>query len=122
MSENEQNKKRKKTKIKFGFDTDMINLNLEQLVPLKAIPSALKASKKFQQILTSIREVGIIEPPAVTPDRSLKGRYLLLDGHIRVEALKEFGQTSVICLVSKMMNLLLSIVTSAGFRLSRNIR
>lgn len=64
-------------------------------------PPGLRTSRKFQQILTSVREVGIIEPPAVVPDCSLKGRYLLLDGHVRIQVLKELGHTSVMCLVSK---------------------
>lgn len=93
-------KKRSKSQIRLGFDTDTIELNLDQIIPIKMIPSGLKTSRKFHQILTSIREVGIIEPPAVVPDRSLKGRYLLLDGHLRIEALKELGISSVVCLVS----------------------
>lgn len=93
-------KKRSKSQIRLGFDTDTVELNLDQIIPIKMIPSGLKTSRKFHQILTSIREVGIIEPPAVVPDRSLKGRYLLLDGHLRIEALKELGISSVVCLVS----------------------
>lgn len=93
-------KKRSKSQIRLGFDTDTIELNLDQIIPIKMIPSGLKTSRKFHQILTSIREVGIIEPPAVVPDRSLKGRYLLLDGHLRIEALKELEISSVVCLVS----------------------
>lgn len=93
-------KKRSKSQIRLGFDTDTVELNLDQIVPIKIIPPGSKASRKFHQILTSIREVGIIEPPAIVPDRSLKGRYLLLDGHLRIEALKELGQTTVTCLVS----------------------
>lgn len=93
-------KKRSKSKISFGFDTDTIEIPFDKIIPVKVIPPGLKASRKFHQILTSIREVGIIEPPAVVPDRSLKGRYLLLDGHVRIEALKELGHTSVTCLVS----------------------
>lgn len=93
-------KKRPKSQIRLGFNTDTVELSLDQIIPIKMIPAGLKSSRKFHQILTSIREVGIIEPPAVVPDRSLKGRYLLLDGHLRVEALKELGLTYVECLIS----------------------
>ena len=93
-------KKRSKSKVSLGFDTDTIEIPFDKIIPVKVIPPGLKTSRKFHQILTSIREVGIIEPPAVVPDRSFKGRYLLLDGHVRIEALKELGHTSVICLVS----------------------
>jgi hypothetical protein len=44
--------------------------------------------------------VGIIEPPVVARIRKEPGRYLLLDGHLRVEVLKDMGQTEVSCLIS----------------------
>lgn len=58
---------------------------------------AAHRSPKYRQILASIREVGIIEPPVVSRSH---GKYILLDGHMRVEALKELGETDVTCLVS----------------------
>jgi ParB-like chromosome segregation protein Spo0J len=58
----------------------------------------LRKSRRYKQIMVSIREVGIIEPPVVAPDN--KGRYMLLDGHLRIEALKEIGEAEVTCLVS----------------------
>lgn len=96
-----QKKKRGKTPIRLGFETDTIELRLDQIIPLKIVSQGMRGSRKFRQILASIREVGIIEPPAVTPDRSMKGRYILLDGHFRIECLKELGQENVTCLVSK---------------------
>ena len=35
-----------------------------------------------------------------TRDRSSRGKYLLLDGHLRLEALKDMGVVEVVCLVS----------------------
>lgn len=85
--------------ISIGFDTETIDLSIDQIVPLKVISDAARRSAKFQQILASIREVGIIEPPVVSAASS-KGRYMLLDGHLRIEILKNLGETEVTCLVS----------------------
>lgn len=85
--------------IKLGFESRTIELRLNQIVPLKAVTPAARASGKFQQIETSIREVGIIEPPVVSPD-GRTGKYLLLDGHLRLEALRSMGEEKVVCLVS----------------------
>ncbi len=86
-----------KGEIKIGFDTETINLHLVQIVPIKIITPAARTSLKYQQILASIREVGIIEPPVVSKS---KDGYILLDGHLRIEALKEIGETEVSCLIS----------------------
>lgn len=88
------------TEIKVGFDKETVDLRLDQIVAVKVIPPAALKSTKFQQVLTSIREVGIIEPPVVHRDEKLKGKFILLDGHLRVAALKELGETEVTCLVS----------------------
>lgn len=87
--------------IKLGFDTNTVNLRLDQLIPIKMVSASTRTSPKFQQIVASIKEVGIIEPPAVTPDKQNPARYILLDGHMRIEALKEIGETEVTCLISK---------------------
>lgn len=86
--------------IAIGFDLQIIRLQVEQIVPLKFLTDATRKGSKFQQILASIREVGVIEQPVVTPDPQTKGRYMLLDGHLRLEVLKELGETEVACLVS----------------------
>lgn len=85
--------------IKLGFESHTIELQLHQIIPVKVITPAARASGKFQQIETSIREVGIIEPPVVAPDGK-SNKYLLLDGHLRLEALRAMGADTVVCLVS----------------------
>jgi hypothetical protein len=86
--------------MKFGFENDMITLRVDQLVPLKLVPPNMRVTDKYKQILASIKQVGIIEPPVVNHDAQAKDRHLLLDGHLRIEALKELGETEVLCLVS----------------------
>lgn len=102
MGKNPHDKRRPvKDKIDLGFDTETLTLQIDQIVPLKIISEAAKASRKFRQILASIKEIGIIEPPVVARDRNARGRYILLDGHLRVEALKQMGDEDIVCLISK---------------------
>ncbi|HEU5047353.1 MAG TPA: plasmid partitioning protein RepB C-terminal domain-containing protein [Rickettsiales bacterium] len=86
--------------IKFGFDSEMIVLQLDQIIPLKQVSALTHETVKYKQIMASIKEVGIIEPPVVCRDRAARGRYLLLDGHLRIKALKELSVNEVTCLIS----------------------
>jgi ParB-like chromosome segregation protein Spo0J len=49
---------------------------------------------------TLIAEIGLVEPPVVARSREGLGKFLLLDGHLRAEVLREQGVTEVCCLVS----------------------
>ncbi len=84
--------------ISLGFDTDTLELTFDKIMPLKAVTDVARQGRKYRQIVASIQEVGVIEPPVVAKDG--KDRYILLDGHLRIEALKELGRASVICLLS----------------------
>lgn len=95
-----QQKSEKIEDIRIGFDTETIELKIEQIMPLKILTPGAKESKRYKQILTSIKEVGVIEPPVVSPEPKSKNRYILLDGHMRIQALKDMGETTVLCLVS----------------------
>ena len=83
-----------------GFEKATRRLVITDLQPLKIVSAEIKKSPKYAQIVASIGEIGIVEPPVVTPDRKDKGKYLLLDGHLRIEALKDRGETEVVCLIS----------------------
>ena len=87
-------------KVKAAFEAQSVRVAISDIVPLKIVSPQLKASKKYTQIAASIKEVGIVEPPIVAPDRSAKGKYLLLDGHLRIEILKDNGASEVVCLLS----------------------
>lgn len=87
-------------RIQLGFATETLRLPVASIIPLKKLPSGLLSSEKFKQIVTSIREIGIIEPPMVTPDKTNPGIYMLLDGHLRLEAVKQLGHTEITCLIS----------------------
>ena len=77
-------------KIKQGFHMELVELPLADLFPTKTVSPQIKQGRKYRQVLSSVREVGLIEPPVVTPLKNGKG-YLLLDGHLRIAALEELG-------------------------------
>jgi ParB-like chromosome segregation protein Spo0J len=82
-----------------GFQDKLIEIAVEELYPTKNIPIGARQGRKYAQVLSSIREVGLIEAPVVTPFKKGKG-YLLLDGHLRIKALKELEVERVYCLIS----------------------
>ena len=84
----------------WGFQQHAVRLSINSIVPLKPLRPDIKMSSKFRQIVTSIRAVGLVEPPVVTPDATTPGGYFLLDGLLRIEALRDLGETEVDCLVS----------------------
>jgi ParB-like chromosome segregation protein Spo0J len=83
-----------------GFEEASRRLAIGDIQPLKIVSDVIKKTPKYAQIAASIGEIGIVEPPVVTRDRNDPGKYLLLDGHLRIEALKDRGETEVVCLIS----------------------
>ncbi|MGP0091237.1 MAG: plasmid partitioning protein RepB C-terminal domain-containing protein [Xanthobacteraceae bacterium] len=86
--------------VKMAFEEVGLRIAIADIQPLKLVCSAVKSTPKYTQIVASIGEVGIVEPPVVARDRTEPGKYLLLDGHLRIEVLKDMGQTEVVCLLS----------------------
>lgn len=80
-----------------------MELALDCLLPTKKLGRDVRKTPKYKTDLASTREVGVIEPLAVFPEDGADagGRYLLLDGHIRLQVLRELGATAATCLVSK---------------------
>ena len=86
--------------VKMAFEAAKLRIAIADIQPLKLVSSAVKKTPKYAQIAVSIREIGIVEPPVVARDRSEPGKYLLLDGHLRIDILKDMGEADVTCLVS----------------------
>src|SRR3546814_5259910 len=77
-----------------------LRIPLGQIQLLRTMPEPMRRSVKYGQIAASIREVGIIEPPVVVRLPGKEERYRLLDGHMRIDVLKERGDKDVVCLVA----------------------
>ncbi|WP_174293327.1 ParB N-terminal domain-containing protein, partial [Sphingomonas bacterium] len=86
--------------VRLGFEETTVRVPLDAIMPLREITTAVRKSVKYGQIAASIAEVGIIEPPAVARDAEDRERFHLLDGHLRVEILRERGETEVVCLIA----------------------
>ena len=87
-------------KVGIAFEPESVFIEFSDILPVKQLPKRIKKTKKYLQISASIREVGIIEPPVVARDRDKRGKFLLLDGHLRIEALKEHGAQGANCLIA----------------------
>jgi ParB-like chromosome segregation protein Spo0J len=84
---------------KLGFIPEPLTLPLDQILPVRKPPEGVHISRKFKQIVTSIQEIGLIEPLSVgKADKA--GRHILLDGHMRLLALRQLEFTDAPCLVA----------------------
>ena len=89
-----------KSTVRAAFSLDGIILPVSAILPIRQVKPSDHAFGKYRSVVASIREVGLIEPLIVHPQRGSRGVYLLLDGHMRLKALNELGRTEAFCLVS----------------------
>lgn len=85
--------------INIAFQLSTIHIKADNILSSKSILKSTIYTKKYGQIKASIKEIGIIEPLIVAPTTDKK-QYILLDGHIRFEILKELEFTEIPCILS----------------------
>ena len=83
------------SKVGLGFVPEPITVPIDRVLPSRKTPVGLATSRKFKQIRSSIEDVGLIEPLTVAAITGDAERYMLLDGHMRLIALRELGCTEV---------------------------
>ena len=88
------------TGVMLGFVPEPLSVPLDRILPSRKVPVGLVTSRKFRQIRSSIEEVGLIEPLSVTAVDVASGLHLLLDGHVRLVALRDLGRDAASCLVA----------------------
>ena len=86
--------------LEFGFEMRRIRLPLTDILPVRQFKEPQNI-KRYRTIRASIKEVGLIEPLMVFPQKGGGGKYLLLDGHLRLLALKDLGQNEAECLIAR---------------------
>lgn len=86
--------------INHGFESDCVTLPIDAILPLRTLGKSARSSRKFRQIMASLAEIGLVEPPVVARNNDQSATWLLLDGHMRIEALKEAGVQEVECLIA----------------------
>jgi hypothetical protein len=84
--------------VSIAFDPQGLIVPISSILPSKQVKTSIRTTQKYQQVLASVREVGIIEPLIVFPHQN--DMYLLLDGHIRLEVLRQIGETHARCLIA----------------------
>lgn len=75
-------------------------LALSEILPMRKIAKNLKGTVKYRQIVASIKQIGLIEPLVVHREKGSMGQYMLLDGNVRYEVMKELKIDTVKCLVA----------------------
>lgn len=91
------------SKVLVGFDLEPLMVPIDKILPSRQTPVGIATSKKFMQIRSSIAEIGLIEPLSVGPGDAQTGQHVLLDGHIRLIALRELNISEVVqCLVPSL--------------------
>src|SRR5450830_1172859 len=89
--------------VELGFIPEPLLITMDNiLLSRKVSPESIR-SRKFDQILASIAEIGLIEPLSVVPEGkggNQSGRYILLDGHFRLIALQQLNCAEACCLVA----------------------
>ena len=83
------------------FDMETYQVPLDQLLPSKKVMDGTMSTRKYKQVVSSIHEIGLIEPLSIIQPDQKKSEFLLLDGHLRVLALKELGMETAPCLMAK---------------------
>ncbi|MES2280553.1 MAG: plasmid partitioning protein RepB C-terminal domain-containing protein [Pseudomonadota bacterium] len=86
--------------VHLGFERECIDVPLELLTVSKELVAGVKQTAKYKQIRASVQVVGLVEAIVVTPDKDRPGSFMLLDGHMRLEALRDLGQLQARCLIS----------------------
>ncbi|WP_116327971.1 MULTISPECIES: plasmid partitioning protein RepB C-terminal domain-containing protein [Cupriavidus] len=86
--------------VTLGFVPEPLSVPVICILPSRKTPAGIANTRKFKQIRSSIAEVGLIEPLSVTAVDHQSGHHLLLDGHIRLMAIRELGLVEAPCLVA----------------------
>jgi hypothetical protein len=83
-----------------AFHGKLITISVSDIQPSHEIDQRIRRSSKYRRIRSSIQTIGLVEPLAVFPSRVKPSKWLLLDGHARLEIIKKLGWNEVRCLVA----------------------
>ncbi len=83
-----------------GFIPEPVTLPLDRVLPSRRPPLGLATSRKYKQIVASMEAVGLIEPLSVGKVDKTTGNHVLLDGHMRLLAMRQLGYVDAPCLVA----------------------
>jgi hypothetical protein len=81
-----------------GFELKLVFLAVDYILPRTAVTAEVRKSRKYRQIAASMAHLGIVEPLVVSAVGD--GTYLLLDGAIRLDILKNRNEPEAQCILS----------------------
>src|ERR1035441_9505122 len=81
-----------------GFEIKTMLLSITSITARAPLAAEVRKSRKHRQIAASIAHVGLVEPLVVSATGD--GKFLLLDGAIRLDILKERKEIEVRCILS----------------------
>lgn len=87
------------SQIALGFIPDPLVVPLDKLLPSRKLPENINGTKKYRQIVESLRSIGLIEPLTIGASTD-DGLHILLDGHTRLMAMNELGLIEAQCLIA----------------------
>ena len=86
--------------VKMAFERRVVRLTLSDILPMKRVPESMKQTARYKRIVSSIGEVGIVEPLVVARRGKDPGPFMLVDGHLRHAALLDLGNSEAPCLIA----------------------
>lgn len=86
--------------VRSAFEDRTRVLPLDRILPIRQVRPTDHTFGKYRSILSSIREIGIVEPLVVHPQRGASDIFLLLDGHMRLKALQELNRPEAPCIIA----------------------
>jgi hypothetical protein len=87
--------------VAMGFEQRCVHVSTGSLRPNKTLAPTVRKSKKYAQIVASVRAIGLVEPIVVIQHPAEAGAYIVVDGHVRLEALRDCGIETTQCLVAR---------------------
>jgi RepB plasmid partitioning protein/ParB-like nuclease domain len=83
---------------KAGFELRTVLLPIASITARMTPTTEVRKSRKYRQIATSIAHLGLVEPLVVSPGKA--GMFLLLDGALRLDILKQRNELEVRCILA----------------------
>ncbi len=86
--------------VRLACRPEVVEVPLASILPLRLPDEGVRRTAKYRCIEASIRELGLIEPLVVFPQRKADGGYILLDGEVRLMILKDLRAVTAKCLIA----------------------
>jgi hypothetical protein len=86
--------------VKAAFETEILAIALDNILPTRNLEHGRLRTKKYVQIESALDAVGLVEPLVVARQRGMGEKVILLDGHLRLVALRRLGAKHADCLIA----------------------